>query len=71
MVLKMPKQFPKYLCYFCNECCCRKLSKITQSGHAAPSQTLLAAPFTIVFVPKKDLGATAAEAAGETSQPVL
>ena len=38
----MPKQFSKYLGYFCNKICSRELSKIAQSGHAdrQPQQKL-------------------------------
>ena len=31
----MPKQFSKYLGYFCIKSCCREFSKIAQSGQAA------------------------------------
>ena len=35
MLLKKPKQFSKYLGYFCNKICRQELSKIAQSGHSA------------------------------------
>ena len=35
MLFEMPKWFSKYLGYFCIKSCCREISKMAQSGHAA------------------------------------